>query len=69
MNCCNANGNCNQGRDCPARYTSTPALDQAMDEYAKAMERAGRDYFSMWDAAGAAVLVAVVWFLLFVAFL
>ena len=25
MNCCDANGTCTQGRDCPARHKPTPA--------------------------------------------
>ena len=32
MNCCDMNGNCNQGRDCPARAPRVPAKRRTCDE-------------------------------------
>jgi len=29
MNCCNANGNCDQGRDCPVRKQRTKEINEA----------------------------------------
>ena len=64
MNCCDAYGNCRQGRDCPARLTS---YKKSFDHLGRPIEKAGNDFrisdllmLAFWALCIVAILTAVI---------
>ena len=58
MNCCDDYGNCNQGRDCPARVARSRAVMLAADFLPPSIWRQQLRYLAEWMLFG---LVGVLW--------
>ena len=49
MNCCNANGNCDQGRDCPIRKQRTKEAKEAKEANDAYMKAQTPSLNRIWD--------------------
>ncbi len=58
MTCCDDYGNCNQGRDCPARVARSRAVMRAADPLPPSDWRRQLRYLAEWVLMG---LVGVLW--------
>jgi hypothetical protein len=58
MTCCDDYGNCNQGRDCPARVARSRAVMRAADPLPPSGWRRQLRYLAEWMLLG---LVGVLW--------
>ena len=59
MNCCNANGNCDQGRDCPIRKQRTKEANDAYINRSNGLEPDLLDDFAASIKGLIAVIVVV----------